>query len=259
MASTDRPFGGRALNQPWLVGGVALGALVLGALALGAAHKPTWHRLENGLEHRQIEARDVQADLLRFDLSQFDADVEMTGGQTPVTAADAVTAHHATAAVNGGFFDPQWRPLGMRISHGLSRIPLRPHVDWGVFVIRSSRAHILHSRQYQATPVGDAGIQVGPRLLVAGQPTKLKPPLAYRSALAVDSTGRYLTVVSTAVPVDANVLAKALQRLGEFSDAVLLDGGPSAQLFAQSGSFVIDRPGGYGVPDLLVFKRRQQP
>jgi uncharacterized protein YigE (DUF2233 family) len=250
---------GRALSQPWLVGGAALGALVLGALAVGAAHAPAWHRLEKGLEHRLIEARDVQADLLRFDLSQFDADVELTGAQAPLTAAEAASTHHATAAINGGFFDPQWRPLGMRISHGVSRVPLRPHVDWGVFVIRASRAQILHSKQYQTAPIEEAGIQVGPRLLVAGQPTKLKPPLAYRSALAVDSSGRYVTVISTAVPVDANVLAKALQRLGEFSDAVLLDGGPSAQLFAQSGAFVIDRPGGYSVPDLLVFKRRQHP
>jgi len=250
---------GRVLSQPWLVGAMALGALVLGALALGAAHVPTWHRLENGLEHRLIEARDVQADLLRFDLNQFDAEVEMPGPQSPLTAADAVSAYQATAAVNGGFFDPQWRPLGMRISHGNSRVPLRPHVDWGVFVTRSSHAQILHSRQFQVTPTGDAGIQVGPRLLVAGQLTKLKPQLAYRSALAVDSTGQYLTIVSTAVPVDANVLAKALQKLGAFSDAVLLDGGPSAQLFAQSGSFVIDRPGGYSVPDLLVLKRRKVP
>jgi uncharacterized protein YigE (DUF2233 family) len=234
-----------------------LGALVMGALAVGAANAPAWHPIENGLEHRLIEARDVQADLLRFDLDLFEANVELAPSQTPLTAVEAVSKHQATAAVNGGFFDPQWRPLGMRISHGTRKVPLRNHVDWGVFITRASRASIFHSRQYQATPDEASAIQVGPRLLVAGQPTKLKPQLAYRSALAVDGTGRYLTLVSTAIPVDASVLAKALARLGEFSDALLLDGGPSAQLFAKTGAFVIDRPGGYGVPDLLVIKRRQ--
>lgn len=229
---------------------------MLGAVLLvgAAAERTQWQAVALGVEHRVLESPGVQADLIRFDLERFDVTVEVP--KAPLTAAAAVQAYEARAAINGGFFDPQWRPLGLRISHGQAKVGLRPHVDWGVLLARSAHAQILHSRQYQASTDHESAIQVGPRLLVDGKPTKLKPQLAYRSAVAVDGSGRFLTLVSTAVAVDANALARALQKVGGFKAAMLLDGGPSAQIFAQAGNLRIDRPGLYAVPDLLLIKSR---
>lgn len=232
------------------------GAVLAAVLTMGATHAPRWESVGPGIEHRFLDARDVQADLVRFDLERFNPTLEIPGAAGPLTAAGLAKSHNAVAAINGGFFDPQWRPLGLRVSQGHVRSPLRSRADWGVFFTRAGRARIVHTSEYEPHPADETAIQVGPRLLIDGAAVKLKPQVAYRSALAVGHEGRQLTLVSTAVPVDANALAHALERLGEFDSALLLDGGPSAQLFVQTGTFAIDRPGAYGVPDLLVMQPR---
>ena len=243
--------------KTWAAGVLVFGGVLAAVLALGSTHGPRWQRVANGVEHRFLDARDVQADLVRFDLDVFDPTVHVPGAAAPLTAADAAKKWKAVAAINGGFFDPKWRPLGLRVAAGEKLSPLRARVDWGVFVTRDHRARIVHTREYEPTPADETAIQVGPRLLVDGAPVKLKPQVAYRSALAVGKQGRQLTLISTAIPVDANVLARALSRLGDFDSALLLDGGPSAQVFVQAGELALDRAGAYGVPDLLLIRRRE--
>ncbi|MCG5056299.1 MAG: phosphodiester glycosidase family protein [Myxococcales bacterium] len=231
--------------------------LVLGlALFFGGAQRPTWQPVAPGVHHRRLDARDVKADLLRFDLDLFELRVEVLGQAHASTAAGAASRFGSVLAINGGFFDPQWRSLGLRVSHGETKIPLRPRVDWGVLALAERRARIVHSRDHNPKAAVDAAIQVGPRLLVDGKPTQLKPQLAYRSAVAVDPTGRLLTFVSTRVPVEAGALAAALARLEEFQAALLLDGGPSSQLYVQLPGFSLDRPGAYPVPDLVLIHPR---
>ncbi len=234
----------------------SIGALLLLAFALGANDDPRWRTVAPGVEHRLLGPRDVQADLLRFDLERFAVDVLVGGKAAPLTAAQAAKKHNAPLAINGGFFDPQWRSLGLRVSQGKVVVPLRPHVDWGVLTVVGQRARIEHSRSPQSFENAEAAVQVGPRLLIEGQPTKLKPQVAYRSAVAVDKSGRYFTVIATHTPTDANALALALARLGDFESAMMLDGGPSSQLYAQLGHLQVDRRGAYPVPDLLIVKPR---
>ena len=98
-------------------------------------------------------------------------------------------------------------------------------------------------------------IQVGPRLLVAGQPLQLKPQIARRTAVALERSGEALTLVVVDEPIDANELAQSLASAG-FDSALLLDGGPSTQLSVAVGDARADVPGGYPVPDLLVIVPR---
>jgi uncharacterized protein YigE (DUF2233 family) len=158
-------------------------------------------------------------------------------------------------AFNGGFFDTDWRPLGLRIAAGKTLIGLRPRVDWGVLVLRDERAQIVHSREFRPDPAIEQAIQVGPRLLVDGQPLRLKPQVSRRTAVALDRDGRTLTVVVTRVAASAQALAELLARLG-FHSALMLDGGPSSQLSAALGGLELDLRGGYAVPDALVVRRR---
>lgn len=247
------PFGWPRQAAWWL----AVAGFTALALAVGATEAPRWRQVHQGVHHRRLEPRDVQADLIRFDLDRHKVGVLVPGKRGPLTAAQAAAENEALLAINGGFFDPQWRPLGLRVSQGQVIVPLRPNVDWGVLTVAGQRARIVHSREHgaPATPL-EAAIQVGPRLLVNGQPTKLKPQVAYRSAVAVDASGRYLTVIVTSAPTDAGALASALARLGDFQDAMLLDGGPSSQVHARLDGLNLDRPGGYAVPDLLLISAR---
>ena len=97
----------------------------------------------------------------------------------------------------------------------------------------------------------DGAIQVGPRVIAAGQALKLRPQLARRTAVALDREGRSLTLVVSSDPVEANALAQRLVALG-FDSALFLDGGPSTQLSLAVGDARAEIPGAYPVPDLLV-------
>jgi len=214
-----------------------------------------WQPVAAGVEHLHIAEAGVDAELLRFDLGRYRAEVMVLGADRPRTAAALREETRATAAVNGGFFDEQWRPLGLRIMAGKMVIGLRPRVDWGVLIVQRGRARIVHSREFRADPAIEQAIQVGPRLVVDGQPMRLKPQAARRTAVALDRDGRAMTLVATHAPADATRLAELLVRLG-FDSALMLDGGPSSQLSAALGDLHLDLRGGYAVPDVLLVRPR---
>ncbi len=241
---------------PWY-GWQAMLAVALAAFTLSAdpvmGDGGGWRVLTPGVEHRRVA--DGDGELWRFDLARFRATVAVSGAARPKTAAVIRRETGAALAVNGGFFDTDWRSLGLRIADGKTVVALRPRVDWGVLVVRDDRAAILHARDFRPDPEITAAIQVGPRLLVAGQPTKLRPQSARRTVVALDRDGRKLTIVATRTAVDAGALAATLAKLG-FDSALALDGGPSTQLSAAVADLAIEIPGGYGVPDTLLIRPR---
>jgi hypothetical protein len=246
----------------------------------GAAAPPAWQTLAPGAARATLKTDEGQPiELLRFDLEHFRAAVVVGKGQPPQarTAQELRQNRGAVAAVNGGFFDGRVVPLGLRIADGEQRFPLRPKADWGVLVLAGHRARIVHTREYPALPLEmeggehqpdrqgpdrqngqsgiDGAIQVGPRLLVDGAPTKLRPQLARRTAVALDEHGRELTLVVVPEPADANEVAERLAAAG-FANAMLLDGGPSTQASVELGDAHLEIAGGYPVPDLLaIFPR----
>jgi hypothetical protein len=214
-----------------------------------------WAPVSTGVEHLHLSEGGIDAELLRFDLTRFRPEVVVLGAERPRTAAALREETGALAAVNGGFFDEGWRPLGLRIAGGKQVVGLRPRVDWGVLILRGGRARIVHSREFRADPSIEQAIQVGPRLLVDGQPMRLKPQAARRTAVALDRDGRFLTLVATYAAVDASRLADLLAHLG-FDSALMFDGGPSSQLSAATGALRLDLRGGYAVPDVLLVRPR---
>jgi hypothetical protein len=237
---------------------VALLAVVSG-VASGLAAPPQWTPVAPGAERLHIDQGDI--DLFRFDLARYRADVAVPGPGGPQTASELRRETGAALVVNGGFFDTNGRSLGLRIASGRQIIKLRAVVDWGVLIIRDGRADIVHSRELNAAaaaaPPVTAAIQVGPRILVDGKPPPLKPQAARRTAVAIDQSGRFLTVIVARARLEAAALARVLEGLG-FHRALMLDGGPSTQLSAKLGALELEIPGGYAVPDLLLL-RAQTP
>lgn len=225
------------------------------ASLLAVAGPPTWQPAAPGAERLTIDEDGVEAELLRFDLERFRPEVVVLGADRPKTAGVLREELGAVAVVNGGFFDPSWRPLGLRIARGKTVIGLRPRVDWGVLLLRARRGRIVHSREFQPDAAIDDAIQVGPRLVLGGQALRLKPQTARRTAVALDREGRYLTLVVTRGSTSAQQLADVLARLG-FDAALMLDGGPSTQLSAAVGEIKLEVRGGYAVPDALVLRPR---
>ena len=150
-----------------------------------------------------------------------------------LTAEDFSSRTAAAAVVNGGFFDPEYRPMGLRISQGRMQVPLRM-VDWGVFFIGASGPGLVHARDWGEGREVDFAVECGPRLIHGGETFKLKPNLHRRSVIGHTSDGMVVMVV-TRDPIDLNTLAAALVKpvsrggLGLHA-ALNLDGGPSTQM-----------------------------
>jgi uncharacterized protein YigE (DUF2233 family) len=166
----------------------------------------------------------------------------------------------ALAAINGGFFTPEYRPLGLLIVDGKEVNPLR-RADWGVFLIQENRPRIIHTNEFQNDRNISQAIQVGPRLVVNGRELQMKRQIARRSALGV-TMNYQLILLNTD---DTDVYAQDLARIFHLPesqgglgcrDALVLDGGPSAQMYAKYKHLKIDIPGRWGVPNGIgVFKR----
>jgi uncharacterized protein YigE (DUF2233 family) len=229
--------------------------MVTAAATAPAAPAPiAWREMQAGAAQATLEASDgKKIRLFRFELALYIAKVVVGAGRPPHLETAAALLHrlHAVAVVNGGFFDENRAPLGLRIASGRTRVPLRPRVDWGILVLQGPSARIIHSRDWGDGATVEGAIQVGPRLLVDGQPLKLKPAMARRTAVALPRDGHALTLVVVDDPIDANELAARLAAAG-FDTALMLDGGPSTQLSLHLPPAHLDLPGAYPVPDLLV-------
>jgi uncharacterized protein YigE (DUF2233 family) len=225
--------------------------LLIAALLAAAG----WQPAAPGVDTMVLDGGSSSVNLVRFDLQKFRPEVVVRGPERTVTASALRHELSAAAAINGGFFDHDRHSLGLRIAGSRTAVPLRRGVDWGVLVLRPGRAAIVHSRDFKPDARIEGAIQVGPRLLAGGQPLRLKPQEARRSAVALDEDGRRLTLVVSPGPIDASRLAELLAGLG-FRSAILLDGGASTQISAAAGRFTLDVPGAYGVPDALVLRPR---
>jgi phosphodiester glycosidase len=148
------------------------------AVTMLLAAAGAWQRPAPGVETLSFEEGGSTVSLIRFDLQRFRPEVVMLGPEHTKTAAALRRDLSAVAAINGGFFDDDRRSLGLRIAGGKTAVKLRRGVDWGVLVVRPGRAAIVHSREFKPDARIEGAIQVGPRLIAAGQPLRLKPQSA---------------------------------------------------------------------------------
>jgi hypothetical protein len=168
--------------------------------------------------------------------------------------ADLRRESQAYVVVNGGFFDENDVPLGLVVGDGKQTSALRK-VDQGVFLISAGRPSIQHTRDPLPAMI-DAGLQSGPRLVVAGRVLPLKPQSSRRTSVCLPGDGTVIIVVFTA-PISLADLASNLARptadggLGCWS-ALNLDGGPSTQLSVATPALTMEEKGGWGVPNGLA-------
>lgn len=169
----------------------------------------------------------------------------------------------ARAALNGGYFDEKGNSLGLRVCDGRRFGRLHP-ANWGVFYIHknrvgSMRAGILHTRdftrEYSSLRRIAQAVQCGPRLVVKGRVTDLKPQTARRSGIGITRDGRVVLAVADDVlsfSSWANVWAR--RDLLDCPDALNLDGGGSTQLYLKTKSRTVSVPGVWPVPDAIVVR-----
>lgn len=213
---------------------------------LTVVDRGTWTELEPGLElHRLVVTRprnlsDVELVAVRLDPAHFRFTVRTTS--TASGWVSEVGEHYgATAAIDGGYFDPDGQPLGLLVSGGvqvsgtLARSPGR-----AVFGVRDGVPFVADAAGLPLDGVTEA-LQTTPLLVREGvEVDGFEEPwrIDRRAAVCIDGRGRVLFAATDTVfnglsfSEMAHLMARGTDRGGLGCEyAMTLDGGTSAQLW----------------------------
>ncbi|MEY2561178.1 MAG: hypothetical protein QOG51_1593 [Verrucomicrobiota bacterium] len=171
--------------------------------------------------------------------------IDNPAGELDLSAAMA--REHCLAGVNGGYFDPADKPVGLLISDGKTIAPLRKaRLLSGIAVVSEGRVQLLRVAEYSSKQKAVAALQCGPFLVDRAQPvTGLDDTRsARRTFIAIAGSDRIL--LGYCSPVTLAQLAKILARPGLGPDlkvqrALNLDGGSSSAFWfaGDRGAFSI--------------------
>ena len=161
--------------------------------------------------------------------------------------AQAMQQERCLAGVNGGYFAPDYAPIGLLISDGKMIAPLqRARLITGVLVASPRGVQILRIREFSRQQKLDAAIQCGPFLvdLSRSVPGLEKTRTARRTFAVLGTTDR--AALGFCSDVSLSELAKILARTRLAEDfkiqrALNLDGGSSSAFWVarESSAFSI--------------------
>lgn len=172
--------------------------------------------------------------------------------------AAAMEREHGLAGVNGGYFDPADKPVGLLISDGKMIAPLRKaRLLSGIAVVSDGRIQLLRVAEYSSKQKAVAALQCGPFLVDRAQPV---PGLddtrsARRTFIAIAGSDRAMVGFCSAVTLAQ--LAKILAKPGLAPDvkvqrALNLDGGSSSAFWLAGDHGVFSIPEQKTVRDFVA-------
>ena len=233
-------------------------ALVISTNALASE----WKTISKGIEYRDVGLNMLtpwsHIHVFRVDLkyNQFDLSLAHDLGKKHASVDELALHSHAAIAINGGFFDATYRPLGLRIGHHHQYSPIKPISWWGVFSIQNQQARLTKYSELNVNTL-DFAVQSGPRLLVNGKIPSLKQGIAERTALGITADGHVIILATDHMPLTTNALATLMKSFPlSCQHALNLDGGSSTQLYAQLGLFQLSSPGFSQITDAVIIKPR---
>lgn len=221
-----------------------------------------WQKLASGIEYQDLEGGILtpwsHIHAFRIDLNKNKLSLVTAKALSLKNASVDQFSQRSKAllAINGGFFDHEFRPLGLRINNNKLENPLKRISWWGIFYIKNNKPYISNVRRFNYDNEIAFAVQSGPRLLVKGRIPSLKPGIADRSALGITADGKVIILVSTSSAMTTRELAKMLKAPPlSCIDAINLDGGSSSQLFAHINSFRLNVHGFSNISDSIIVKK----
>lgn len=167
-----------------------------------------------------------------FPLGQTDLRIE----DAAMTRELGVILERANAAlvINGGFFDPDGRPLGLAVSGGVTLSALSRSMGGGVLTSDGTRARLWEAETFELPASTRFAIQCRPRLVIGGRANVRSDDgrRAERTALCLRDHGKTLEVFLVGSEKDEPT-GPSLFALGRYlasvgcEDALNLDGGSS--------------------------------
>jgi exopolysaccharide biosynthesis protein len=191
-----------------------------------------------GIERRHVAVEETaagrRADL---DLAVFSAKactLRVVDNPDGEKLPGVMTHENCLCAVNGGYFDADFKPIGLRIVNGQTIAPLRrARLITGVLLASSHGIQIVRAREFSPRQKIAAAIQCGPFLVDASRPVGGLNDSAWarRTFAATVSNDRALLGVCSGVSLAdlAHVLATtAIIGESKIQRAINLDGGSSS-------------------------------
>jgi len=230
-----------------------------------AAIAESWQVVAPGIEYLDLADTNLvpwsHIHVFRIDLDKHMLDVVTAKALSKPHASVEDFARHDNAliAINGGFFDTEYKPLGLRIGQSHQYSKLKSISWWGIFYIAHNKPHLSNFSYYKAHRHNiDFAIQSGPRLLIDGKSPKLKPGIAERTALGITKDNHVILLVTERSAMTTVTLAALMKSAPLFCEQALnLDGGSSSQIYAQIGLLHINTHGLSNVSDAVVVKARK--
>jgi exopolysaccharide biosynthesis protein len=239
-------------------------------LALAATAQADWTILStasepgrDGLVHRHVVLENpVGSERITVDLAIFSTKsctlrvIENEGGADSL--GQVMRHEKCLAGVNGGYFNENFAPLGLRIANGQMIAPLqRARLITGVLTASPRGVQIVRSREFSRRLVVTAAIQCGPFLVDRGERISglNDSHLARRTFAATTTSGRALLGVCSGVSLTelSNLLATAsFAEDLRIERALNLDGGSSSGFwFARENGSAFSIPEQKAVRDFV--------
>lgn len=162
--------------------------------------------------------------------------------------AGVLAAAGFVAGVNGGYFQEDFRPVGLMIADGRQVHAFeKAKLLSGILAVRGSRIEIVRSSHFQNPGDVREAIQCGPMLVEGGQPVAglNSERSARRTVAASDGRGQWALIYMTSVTLaDAARILATQGVLGDWVPitALNLDGGSSSGLWAAATPDAVSRP-----------------
>jgi hypothetical protein len=239
-------------------------------LALAASAQTEWKVLSAesepgraGIEHRHIVLENTAADQrANLDLAFFSAKsctLQVIDNPDGQTLAAALKRENCACGVNGGYFDPNFEPIGLRIVNEQMIAPLRrARLITGVLMASPRGVQVVRSREFSRPQQIAAAIQCGPFLVDASQRVRglNNSQRARRTFAATATHERALLGVSSVVSLAdlAQILATTpIDPDSKITRALNLDGGSSSAFwFLRQNGSAFSIPGQKPVRDFVA-------
>ena len=236
-------------------------AAILGLLVFSTA-QAQWKQIssqsepspQRGLEHRYIVVEDSAAgDRASLELAVFSTKscrlrIIDRPNEPRVDLEEVMGRGNFLAAVNGGYFDPDYKPIGLLIVDGTMIAPLQnARLLSGVLSASAKKVQISRVAEFSMSQKPDAAVECGPMIVDLGQSVRgLESTRAARRTFAAVGAGdkAALGFCSDVTLADlSNILAAISIPDFKIQRALNLDGGSSSAFWfkrANGSAFSID-------------------
>jgi hypothetical protein len=192
-----------------------------------------------GLEHRYVVAEDsATGDRASLELAIFSTKscrlrVIDQPNEPRVDLEEAMSRGNFLAAVNGGYFDPDYKPIGLLVVNGTIITPLqKARLLSGVLSASAKKVQISRVAEFSLVQKPDAAVECGPMVVDLGKSVRgLESTRAARRTFAALGAGdkAALGFCSDVTLADlSNILATVLAPDFKIQRALNLDGGSSS-------------------------------